>query len=308
MDSLSAILKTIRLSSTIFCKAECCEPWSVHTNALSSGIFHAVVEGQCTLQLDEDGREVVLEAGDVVFLPHGHGHVMNAPARTPSVPIASRTSREEGESRGVLRINGPGAFTYLLCGSFVLEKSEVHPLFSLLPPVIHFRAEVPETKQWFVQTLSLLRAEVEKPGPGTDVFLNRMADVLLVRALRNYIEALQPGHGGWLRGLQDPQISRAMSLIHSGPNEAWTASTLARRVGMSRSGFFARFSALVGMPPKQYLTQWRMHVAARCLRREDSTVAEVAWRVGYASEGAFSRAFKRILGLAPSDYRRLAST
>lgn len=304
MDALTEILQSMRLMGTVFCRAELDAPWAVHSGDLPKGIFHAIVDGDCWIEVEDGSEPVALSCGDVVFLPHGTPHVMSSDPNEPARPIAQLVSSPNDKGVGNLEIMGFGAHTSILCGSFQLERSDVHPLLNLLPPLIHVHRDDSKLATWLSTTLKLIQQELNNPFPGAQTVITRLTDVILIHALRSYISSLQPGEGDWLGGLKDPQVSRAMGLIHRSPEEPWTASTLATRVGMSRSSFFARFTELVGTPPHRYLTLWRMHTAANFLRSEPLSVAEIAERVGYSSEGAFSKAFKRLVGLAPSKYRQ----
>ncbi len=304
MDVLTSIMKTVRLAGTVFCTAEVEAPWSVHTRGLPSGIFHAVVRGSCTLVLDDDDTPYVLKQGDVVFLPFGDAHVMCDSPSTEPVPIVDMVETKPGQSVGSLKIEGWGEATSIICGSFSFEQSEIHPLLSNLPPVIVVRKEEGDLASWLASTLELMSHELQESGPGAEIVLTRLADVILVYALRKHIDSLPPGEGGWLGALRDPQLSKALGHIHHEPDERWTAGSLATKVGMSRSAFFSRFSEMVGEPPGQYLTRWRMHLATQALKEDSVSLAEVAFQVGYNSESSFSKAFKRIVGQSPSIYRK----
>jgi len=310
MDGLTELLRSVQLQATVFSRAECSAPWSVYTKPLPYGIFHAVVEGECVISLQGEKTSIQLQQGDVVFIPHGHPHTMCDALSTHSVHImdAIQQSRlnyqEEDEDVALLEIKGGGRHTSIICGSFRFEQSEVHPLLSLMPKILHVpKAENPRSA-WIETTLQFIQKELEEGEPGGQVVITKLTEVLLVQALRAYTDLLQPGTGGWLEGLTDPRIGKSLGLIHKKPQHSWTASTLAKLVGMSRSAFFSKFSTLVGEPPGQYLTRWRMHLAAKALQKGHFTVSEVAFQVGYTSEGSFSKAFKRLLGTAPGEYRR----
>lgn len=303
-DALSDILQRIRLDATVFSCAEMDAPWAVHTDGAVMGIFHAVVEGACWIKLEETSQVQRLEKGDIVFLPYGSAHILCDDLQTPVVPIRSLAVRREGRAVGEVRIRGFGEHTSVICGKFSFEQSDVHPLLSSLPKLLHYRHEDDESTAWVHSTMQLIRRELDATHPGSETVITRLTDVLLVYALRYYISSLPDHEQGWLLGLKDPQVGRALDLMHLAPEEKWTATGLARRVGMSRSAFFARFTELLGEPPQQYLTRWRMYLAARALRRGQHSMAEIAADVGYSSEAAFSKAFKRRVGLAPAHYRK----
>lgn len=301
MDGWSEVLTSCRLRGTVFSRARLGAPWSVDSGDLSFGIFHAVVEGEAYLLRGEE-RPLLLEQGSIVFLPHGGRHIMCSDPSLPSVPLREHT--RPGEPAHLLEVDRGGEMTRLICGSFTFDCSETHPLLGALPRVIR----VPRNKKnarWIDATLGLLMVELEAPRPGGGSLIARLTDVLLVQALRWWIENAGPSTAeGWIRGLSDPGIARALGCVHGRPEESWTVESLARQAAMSRSSFAARFSELVGESPSRYLTRWRMHLAARALTQEQRSMAEIAEAIGYSSEHAFSKAFKRHLGISPGAFRR----
>ncbi|MCA9713575.1 MAG: AraC family transcriptional regulator [Myxococcales bacterium] len=312
-DALSYVLGSLRLSGSLFSRAELDSPWSIRSRGRDGGIFHAVVRGRCWARIDGAGEPVALERGDIVVLPGGHAHVMCDDLERPPVPLTSLPARREPGARSVptVEIRSGGPRTSLLCGRFDFERSDVHPVLSGLPPLLHLRGG-DERGAWMPAMLQLMVEELESGRAGAELVVTRLADVLVTKAARAVLER-PPAEGpgalrGWLRGLTDPHVGHALGLVHREPSRPWTAASLAAEVGLSRSGLFDRFSELVGEPPTRYLTRWRMHVASVALRTEQQlSVAEVADRVGYTSESAFSKAFKRITGSTPSAFRR-AST
>ena len=179
-------------------------------------------------------------------------------------------------------------------------------LFDSLPPVVHVKGDAGTTVRWLEANLQFVASEMASGEPGFETIVSRLADILVVQAVRAHVAQTGGGCKGWLRALIDPQIGRALSLIHEKPEDDWTVESLASKVGMSRSAFAARFAQLVEEPPLTYLTRWRMQKASRLLETSPAGVAEVAKRVGYDAEAAFSKAFKRWIGVAPGAYRRRA--
>ncbi len=306
MDALTNILKNLRMSALVFQRAEVCAPWGVRTGRTATGIFHAVVRGRAWIRPDGDDRAYPLSSGDIALLPGGDGHTMSDDPRTPARPIGELLEDSPARETKILEIPGGGPRTSILCGTFTFEQSAVHPLVALLPRLVLVQAESTDRAEWVAGVLRLIATEVAAERPGSQVVLTRLADVLMVHALRVHIES-DAGAPGWLSGLRDPQVARAIGLIHESPGQVFTVAELAAEVGMSRSGFFARFSELVGEPPTRYATRWRMHLAAQALTREGASLGEVASRIGYSTEGAFSKAFKRFTGMAPGEYRRRTS-
>lgn len=318
-DALAEVLRHVRLESSVFARAALSAPWAVSTNGLDGGIFHAVVRGRGVAIPSaragqgraSEARPIELGPGDVVLLPHGDPHVMADRAGRRAVPIRGSVRTPEGGGVGLLSIDGGGEETSLVCGRFDVERARPtsegmrapHPLLGLLPRVVHLRADDPALAPWLPPLVAALAFELDHPQPGSGTVITRLADVLVVHAIRACVRE-GTTDGGWLGGLRDPRIAHALDLLHARPHEPWTAASLAEAVGMGRSAFFDRWSTLVGEPPAQYLARWRMHLAQRSLRLGDGSVAEVGRRVGYDSEAAFSRAFKRLVGVAPGTLRR----
>ncbi len=249
-----------------------------------------------------DGEPVrSFRAGDLLVMPHGHAHVLKDVAGSPVRHISEWPSEVEADGLPCLRGGGPGAPTSLLCGTFRFDEEGRRSLLPALPPVIH----VPGGRAtgWLDSTLRQLADELAADRPGGAVLVSRLADLLFVGVLRAWLEDADDATG-WLAALTDPQLARALGAIHGDAARSWTVAELAREAGMSRSAFFTKFQARVGEPPAAYLTRWRMTVARAQLRRTDAPMIEVAERVGYGSEAAFSRAFKRAVGVPPSRWRR----
>lgn len=310
VDALSEILASFGVAGTIFSQARFGTPWSVHTDPLPSGIFHVIVSGQAHVQLDGAGESTPLATGDIVLMPHGDGHVMASDPKADPIPIASIAQRVPECS--IAKVDYPGRMggdgkgqCSILCGTIRFADELGHPLVQLLPRLIHMRASSLGLAGWIDTTIRMLDTEVAQAMAGSEVMITKLAEMLFVQVLRSYIADLDEHEApaGWIAGLKDSRIGKALALIHQQPQERWTASSLAAGVGMSRSSFFARFSELVGEPPTQYLTHWRMHLAKHQLRQGEYSLAEIADHVGYASEAAFSKAFKRTVGRSPSEYR-----
>jgi len=272
---------------------------------MPTGIFHAVVRGHAWAQLEAGGDRVELERGDVVLMPFGDNHLMTHAPGAPTRPIGELTTTDP-RGMGHLTVEGGGPRTSLVCGTVAFDQGDAHPVFSMLPRLIHVQ-DVDGRLSSVVETLiRLIADEVDQPDPGGETVVARLTDVLIVYMLRNYINRLEPGEGGWLGGLRVPGIRDALGLIHRNPAQRWTADELAEAAGLSRSAFFALFRELVGETPGEYLTRWRVHVGSRLLRDQGLTVGGVARLVGYATEAAFSNAFLRIMGVRPGAYRRAA--
>ncbi len=304
-DALTDILESVRMRGSVFSRAALAAPWGVESGVLPTGIFHAVVHGRAWVRLFDGGGPVELERGDVVLMPFGDNHLMMGNPGTPTRPIGELTTTDD-RGMGHLVVEGGGPETSLICGTVAFDQGDAHPVFSMLPRLIRVRDYDGKMSSVIETLIRLIAEEVDRPDPGTETVVARLTDVLIIYMLRNYINGLEPGEGGWLGGLRDPGISSALGLIHHSPEQAWTAAELAAASGMSRSAFFQRFRDLVGETPAEYLTRWRVHVASRLLRDGDATVAGAARQVGYGTEAAFSNAFVRVMGVRPGAYKRAA--
>lgn len=300
IDVLADILAATRMSTLIHGRLELSAPWGIQVPEADAAHLYVVARGGARLEL-AGTSPAILAAGDVAFLPHGVRHCLRDAARSPL------RSLEPGECRHQalepIRLGGGGAPTTLIAGAFAFRRSL---LLERLPRVIQIAAHDPAVSPWLPATAQLLVAESTSGRPGSTVVIDRLADVLFVHALRTAIDG-NPCSGEGLRALADPPIARALALMHDRPHEAWTVERLASAVGLSRSGFAARFRATVGEPPLEYLGGWRMTKAAQLLRESDDSTSEVAARVGYQSDAAFNRAFKRWEGKGPGAYRRAHS-
>jgi len=300
MDALSEFLSVVRVEGSLFSRAELSAPWGVRTHGAPDGIFHAVVAGAGQLEVaGEPSRS--FRAGDLLVMPHGSAHVLRDAGGSSVQHISAWPTDPEADGLPCLRGGGEGAGTSLLCGTFRFDAEGRESLLPSLPRVIHVAGG--RATGWLDSTLRHLADELSSGRPGGAVLAARLADLLFVGVLRSWLEEAADATG-WLAALADPQISRALGAIHGDAARSWTVADLARAAGMSRSGFFARFNERVGEPPAAYLLRWRMTVARSQLRRTSAPMAEVAERVGYGSEAAFSRAFKRSVGVPPSAWRR----
>jgi AraC-like DNA-binding protein len=307
VDVLTDVLASLGLVGRLFCRSVLSAPWGLSFPSGSFGYFHVVERGSAWLGgLPGRAKPIALSLGDFVVLPQGTGHSLaDVPGRR-IVPIRDLVQETQSE-RGVLLVHGGGGpETSLLCGAFGFRRWNGHPLVSLLPSVIHMRSGAAGRSEWLDPTLQLLGSESLCTRPGHDTVVTRLIDVLFIQVLRAWLEEGAPRHGhGWLGGLRDSRIARALAAMHEKPGRAWTVRDLASRAGMSRSPFAAHFSSLVGEPPLSYLTRWRMQVAATLFQDDpELTIGHVASHVGYESEPAFNKAFKRATGITPGAFRR----
>jgi AraC-like DNA-binding protein len=275
----------------------------LHATAFAGAGFHVVLQG--ATRLTADGTDpVVLGIGDVAFLPHGTSHELSdaTTGDRPAPPVELRLERaDEPEQEPAAN----GTSTALLCGAYLLDQARPHPLLADLPTVIHLPARLGSHPR-LRATIDLLGTEIAKPGLGGDIVVPALLDTLLLYILRaSYSEQSEQSETtGWAAALTDPAVSATLLAIHRDPSHPWTVQTLGAIAGLSRAPFARRFTALVGQPPLTYLTWWRMTKAAELLHRSDAPMRTIAAEVGYTSEFAFARAFKREYGSAPGTYRR----
>ncbi|WP_064743982.1 AraC family transcriptional regulator [Actinomadura oligospora] len=295
--------RTARTGRTRAARTDVRAPWGLRFSAVVGATFHVVLHGACWL-LTEGADPLELGPGDVVFLREGGAHAL---ADTPETPLTDfRPERADPDSPiGHVRVEGPGAHAVLLCGAYQLDRTRPHPLMKDLPELLHLPARGGAELGHLV---GLLAAELDRDRPGRDGIVPSLVDAMLLYVLRTWAADGRADAPGWARALADSAVGQALRDIHARPSVPWTVEQLAARAGLSRSVFAQRFTALVGEPPVSYLTWWRMTSAGRMLRESDAPLRTVAEQVGYTSEFAFAKAFKRAYGKPPGTYRRTPTT
>jgi AraC-like DNA-binding protein len=291
------------LRSAIYCRATMTGKWGFRVERRDHARFHFVKTGRCWLEADGSDEPIRLETGDLVILTGGQGHVLRASLDSPVEPLVDLLKRLPLDQKKVFLWENGGPCTTMLCGGFRLEEQRVNPLLSTLPPLLIVRDHVTAGIS-LRAAFELAEAEVVAGHPGSEALVSRMSDVIFLQAVRASIAVDCARAPGFIRGLSDPAVGRALAAIHSRLDLAWTVEALAKEVGMSRSAFSSRFAGLVGEPPMTYLSRWRLNRAALWLRSSDMKILKVSMAVGYDSEASLSRAFKRLYGLSPGMYRR----
>ena len=312
-DVLSDMLRIVRLSGAIFLKGSFGAPWAVASGGrkgiahlLRPGakhvtIFHMIAEGQC--RVETSGCEpVVLGPGDLILLPFGDRHVLRNGAVPP---IESDDLVADLMAEGVMTLNvgAGGERTTIVCGYVQSNELLFSPVFSTLPPLIVDRTAQEPVTSLLANSARLLLDEAEALRPGSRDLLGRLMEMLFVEMLRRHATRLSPNTAGWFGALNDPVVGRALQAMHAQPTAEWTVESLALHVGASRSVLAERFKTILGQPPMQYLGAWRVQLATDMLREHRRSIADIAVAVGYESEAAFNRAFKRHLGLPPGAWR-----
>lgn len=270
-------------------------------------MFHVVTEGKCWVETP-DGEAQLLRAGDLALLPHGQGHRLVSDPGAPVVDLFALPRVEVSDRCERLCHGGGGAAASLICAVVRFDHPAARRLLALLPRAIRVEEWRSPQYEWLQSTLQLMAAESRELRPGGETVVTRLADILIIQTIRAWIEKDPAAQSGWLGALRDPQIGRALAVIHREPARAWTVALLASEAAMSRSAFAARFTELVGEPAMQYVTRWRMHVAVDRLQDDNAPLADLADRLGYRSQAAFSRAFKRIVGLSPGAVRHASAS
>jgi len=314
MDVLSDVLRCVRLSGAVLFRGEFSAPWSLTSPpgpelarillpaARHVVLLHIVASGQCWVRVG--GRQPSLvQAGDMIMLPRADLHTMGSDPQLPGHSVANLLEQGSPEALPTIEYGGGGPPTRVVCAFLHCDDAPFNPMAVTLPTLIHVAADGGQS-QWLRATTEQLVREATAGGPGSGCLLARLTELLFVEALRRHIAELPADQTGWLAALNDPVVRRALTHLHAEPRRAWTVDDLARAAHSSRSVVADRFRMLLGLSPMSYLTHWRMQRAAELLRKHpEATVAGVATEVGYGSEAAFSRAFKRIAGVSPTDWR-----
>ena len=317
MDALSDVLRVAHLTGGVFLHADFFAPWCIATRIAPEHcapvlgpashliVYHYVVEGDLRIRVDgEDGEGVAIAAGEVVMLPRNDLHLMGSDLSLP--PVAGSDVIHPPKDGGLFSIHhgGNGRRTRMVCGFLGCDSAEGNPVLSTLPPLLKLNIEQDGAAEWIRSTFHYAAGEVAAGRPGSETVLAKLSELLFVETVRRYAEGVPDGQTGWFAGLRDPYVARALALLHRDITRRWTVDDLGREVGLSRSALADRFIRLIGAPPMHYLANWRMQVAAQKLRNTSASLAQVAEIVGYDSEAAFSRAFKKAFGTAPATWRR----
>ncbi|MEM7221875.1 MAG: AraC family transcriptional regulator [Pseudomonadota bacterium] len=306
MDVLSDILDLVRLQGSLYFRTAFNAPWGVKVPAYKNvARFHLVARGQCWITVDGQEPTIALSTGDLILIPHGSGHTLRDAPDTPAETVERVLEETCYPGEGVLVYGGPdlGNATSLICGHFAFDEAAGHPLLDALPPFIHVKGTESLNVVWLENAMRFMGHEAGTGRIGSEAIVLRLTEIIFIQVIRTYAE----GAGAEQRiisGIADPQIGRALAAVHRSPESPWTLENLAREAGLSRTSFVLRFNELMGMTALQYLTRWRTQKARKLLIEDTIPPAEVAARVGYQSEAAFARVFKKHYGVGPATYRR----
>ena len=336
MDVLSDVLRSVRLCGSVFFTAEFSSPWALESpnpellativmpEADHVSLFHILMEGQCVVECDRYPR-VAMESGDVLVFPHGHAHTMRSEDSADSTPLEHVLARPSPDALPNVSLGGGGRRTRFICG-YLNCNQRFAPLFEALPSMLLVRrrtdygtveaiddtlretADVPqESSTWLATTLRYTVNEALAARPGNAAMLGRLTELMFVEITREYMQQLNPRERGWLAALKDPYVGKALRLLHESPMRPWTVDGLAHEVAISRSGLAQRFTRLLRESPMKYLSEWRIQLAKQMLRDREDNIQAIAERVGYESQPAFNRAFKKATGSPPAVWRRTAA-
>lgn len=320
MDAVSDVLRVVRLTGAVYLNGTFTAPWCVmgRTDAALCAAYlprservvsyHLIIEGSCWAQLAADPASAVqVHAGELLVVPQGETHLMGSALDVPPTSADSLLAGQMEAAPGevmTLSVGGGGALTRIVCGFLACDDTLSNPLLASLPRLFKIDMRNDPRAAWLESSLKFAAAEAADSRAGGTIVLARLSELLFVEAVRSCIEALPADQKGWLAGVRDRFVGRALSLLHAQPVRPWTVDELARKVGLSRSALAQRFTELLGQPPMQYLARWRMQIAAQELLIGSKSLAAVAEQIGYESEAAFSRAFKREFGMPPAGWRK----
>jgi AraC-like DNA-binding protein len=317
-DALSDVLKTVRLTGAAFFDVRATAPWVAEQPPAATILpkilpgaehliaYHVVTEGSCFGgRLGEPA--VAVEAGEVIVFTRGDQHVMSSsPGMRADAAAPNGFDAAAGQRLPFLvNYGGHGPVTArIVCGFLACDARPFNPLLDNLPPIIKVGGRRNGDAGWLGQFIRVAMLESADKRAGGESVLARLSELMFIEVVRRHLESLPPEQAGWLAGLRDPFVGKALSAIHADPARDWTIETLAKHAGLSRAALAERFAGLVGMPPMQYLARWRMQIAAGLLSSGTTNMAAIAAEIGYGSEAAFSRAFKKVVGRPPSAWRR----
>jgi len=301
---INNLLRSIRFRCSAYYRPELRAPWGFSIDDRGP-TFHIVSEGKCWIEVKGVAKPVQLSAGDFVVIPRSDLHVIRDSPTTKVVDFFDFLKGRAPDKQGAFSAGGAGSVARLVCGEMQSENGVTDPLLAVLPPLIHVNGRGGDVAPVLRVTVNQVFEELGSGRNGSAAVVTRLADILFMQAVRAYLdENIDTAESGWLAAMRDPQIGRALVLLHDKPHQPWTVAEIATRVALSRSAFAAKFTQLVGKPPLRYLTRLRLNAATARLRSGNDKLSVIADAAGYESMPAFAKAFKRRLGVTPGEYRR----
>ncbi|MCU7840954.1 MAG: AraC family transcriptional regulator [Candidatus Thiodiazotropha sp. (ex Troendleina suluensis)] len=306
-DPLGETLHLLRLNGTFYCRSELTAPWGIELPPFEGRMmFHVVTAGHCWLEVEGEEPHL-LQQGSLALVPHGNGHCIRSKPTDETLPLFDIPVERVSDRYEIMRHGGDGELTHLTCGVVRFDHVAGQQLIALLPKVLQIDTWADEEGSWLQSTLRFIAREARELRPGGETVITHLADILIIQAIRSWLDSAPDANRGWLAALRDKYVGKALAAIHREPEKDWTVASLAKEVGMSRSGFSARFTDLVGDSAMRYLTQWRMQLARTQLLETSDSLSVLANRLGYQSEAAFCRAFKRVFGVSPGSIRHTSA-
>ncbi len=299
MDPLTEITTSMKIRSVVLDRIEATAPWGLHSTCGPEIKFASVLRGAGTLNIPPHAAAIPLATGDVFVMLKAADFVVSDGMETEPIECSQLKGYRTANAIG---FGGGGSPTTLLLGRFEIDRREVEPILHVLPGFLHLKLDARRAHS-FQSILDLLALETEQPGLASEAVIGRLCEILFIHTIRAHAQTLAVNSGGWLAGLADAQLGSTLTALHNNLGWDWTVESMASHAAMSRSGFAARFKHVVGQSPLDYLRQWRMHRAGLLMRRKGSNIAQIARVVGYKSESAFTKVFKKTVGTTPSDYR-----
>lgn len=315
MDALSDVLRVMRLKGGVYLHGEFCEPWCLSVKVEPDSVsrylgdtahivpYHFVIEGRMRVAT-ADGTEFELAPGESVLFPRNDLHLMGSDIGRPALPAQDVVRYPVGGGLATISLSQGGARTRIVCGFLGTEDIRGNPVVSALPAMLRLSVTDDGAREWVRSTFRYAADRIAAGHTGSEVLMGKLSELLFVDAIQRYAETLPAEHKGWLAGLRDPFVSRALALMHAKLAHPWTVEALGREIGLSRSALATRFGEVLGVPPMQYLASWRLHVAAHELVNSSKSILQIAHEVGYDSEASFTRAFKRVMDAPPATWRR----
>ncbi len=302
-DPFGEVLQLLKFTGVLYCNAQLTDPWGIEIPHLP-GVMNVemVTSGHCWIELEGEAP-VFMPQGSLILIPRGNRHILRGNPGDKATRLEDIPVERVGDRFEKMKFGGGGRVTQVTYYGVRFDPYLANRLIQLLPAMLHQRSHI-EDGSWLQSTIQFIAQEAKQKLPAGETVITRLADILVIQAIRDWIQGLREEEKGWIAALNDPLIGKAMSLMHRQPARNWQVESLAKEIGMSRSGFSARFTAMMGESVKHYLTTLRIQLAHRELRETNDTLAKIAEHVGYQSEPAFNRAFKREVGLSPGEVRK----
>lgn len=305
-DHLGEALHLLKLSGTFYCQSELRAPWGIEMPPFDDCLMmHILTAGHCWLKVDDE-PPIHVQQGSLIMLPHGRGHIITSDPEQTTTPLFDIPVQRVSDRYDIMHFGGEGEVSRATCCVARFDHVAGQQLIRHLPPVMVVNTWEEAEGSWLRSTLRYMAHEARQLNPGGETVMSHLADILIIQVIRTWLSKDPHANSGWLAALRDKQIGRTLAAIHRNPERDWTIERLARIAGMSRSGFSARFTELMGEPAMRYLTRWRMQMARLQLKTGSEPIIAIAEKLGYQSEAAFSRAFKRVFEVAPGKVRKKA--